>query len=391
MWRSRWIVALGPPLALVTASVWGGVLTRPAAGADRSATVALGGMPDCGPDIAPVAAGLAGSVAAAGAGERSAGEPDPDPAWWRARAVLDEGGGLGGWALEVGTGDQRTVRLTLPPASLVAGPRFGTVLASSDDGRRSSVRIISAGAGCGTVVDLGQAVGRRVIADPAGGFLVHLLDRASRRDLGVWRYGGDGPGPELVLKPVPVEDLRHAGIDRVWTTAIDASPDGAWLAVQSCSDQACLTRLLDRGTGAVETLGAPQGDVVGFAGPFLVTMAHCHGLPCPVLAWSLSDLAIATVADEVVGAAITPDGRIATSMRTPSGTELVIVDPRTARQRDLGSVDDGALPAGPDAPLAGVEPDPGSVGLIGPDGEISIRGLDPLAGPPATRHLEIAP
>ena len=350
MSRSRWAVLLGPPLILALATGAG------SAAAGRT-------IPWVGTVAGLRAIGACPGAVLPPGHDRGGGGP-ASGARWRAVPMLDAAGALAGWTLTVDDGGGRTAALDLPPASLVSGPDRGRVVAAVDDGGRSTLRVLDAAAGCVRTIDLGEVVVRRAVADPGdSGYLVHLLARTDRADLGIWHVTADGRSSR-VLGPVDDGTLRAAGIGRVWATNLAVSPDGQRLAVQSCDPDACLTRLLDRVTGRLTTLARDQGDLVGFAGERLVTMAACPGLPCGVASWR-ADGAGRSIADEAVGAAVARDGTVVIAVqRGDGGRDLVAVDAASGAHQALGNLaDDAALvPTGGD--FVGIETGPHAVGLI---------------------------
>ena len=338
MSRRRWIVLLGPPLLIAVAAV--PVLSG-------RIPLRAGATPLLPPRL--IAACLPAATSA----------PDGGPvavpgAWWQTEPSLDAAGSLGGWTLRVGAPGVRDAALALPAASTVTGPIAGRVVVASeaDTGETGSVvRIVDAIQGCATEIDLEGRIARRAVADPTGdGVLAHLLEPGSRRDLGVWRIGADGRIAERVLEPLPDALREAAGMDRVWATDLRLDATGRQLAVQSCNPDACVTRIADLVTGDLAVLAAEgQGSIVGFSDQQLVTWAACHGLPCPVLAWSFIDGSNRTLALDATGAALTADGRQVVVVRAGRGNdrELAAIDVRSGAARSLG-------PGGADAvPLSG--------------------------------------
>ena len=361
MSRSRWLVLLGPPLIVVAAAGALGIGLRPA-------RVVAGALP--GPRLA--AACHAGPATEAGSRVRAAAGT-----WWRTAKVLDESGTLTGWRLTAGPSREgSTVRLDLPAASTASGPDRGRVIIAVDDGTRSSITILDVAGGCDRVIDLGPAIARRAIADPAGdGVLVHLLARATRADLGVWLVAPSGRRT-LVLGPADRPMLVDAGIDRVWATGLAVIRGGNLLAVQSCDPEACVTRVLDRASGLVTTLRGEQGDVLGFAGDALVTMAACHGLPCGVLAWSTAVGAAGTateIATSTLGAAVGVDGSVVVAVpASDSATRVVAVDATGRSRHDLGDLAADTLPLPATSLVAGIEAGPNAIALIDGSGLPSV-------------------
>jgi hypothetical protein len=168
---------------------------------------------------------------------------------------------------------------------------------------------------------------RRATVDQSGTAVYEMrVDRASRADLGIWRRSlGDGSWAERILAPI-APDVRF-GI--TFSTELTWDLAGERLAVQSCGEFACRTRLFDPRDGSVETLDAPDlGLLVGVEGDRVVTYGDCHGVPCPLISTDLAT-GTRTVVDEAAGAA--------TLVRGPSGAEVVI-EQETASGRAIRSV-----------------------------------------------------
>ena len=280
----RRIDTLGPPL-LAAAAV--AVIVAPAlAGPARSralgpepirAASRLATLPTCrtGPQQA------AGGDAALG-GDAGLG----GPAWYRLDPVLGAAGGLDGQRLVVGrVGRRGVMELPLPVESFASGPAGGQILVGSDDGRRSTVRVVDVAGRCAAVVHEGRELIRRAIFDATGGVIVEFrLDRSSRADLGVWSRPRDGAKSRLLLQPL----APNARIGRVFATGLSWSTDGQRLIVTSCGESACLARILDRPSGRVTTVDDPPiGEVIGLVGADLVAYGGCPGLPCEVVAMNL--------------------------------------------------------------------------------------------------------
>ena len=361
MSRSRWVVLLGPPFLVVLAA---GAVSATAGG--RQSTTRAAPIPG------PVTACRAVMPSPAEAAVRAPGE-----AWWRRVPVLDGSGVLTGWRLSVGLGTGPVSGELLPAESAVSGPEQGRVVVAVDDGARSEVRLLDVAARCESTIEVGEAVARLAIAEPIGdGVLVHLLQRETRADLGTWHLGPDGHRT-LVAGPVSAEALAVAGITRVWSTNVAATRDGRRLAVQSCDPDRCLSRIVDRTSGAVTTIAGGQGDVIGFSGHQLVTMAACHGIPCGVLAWDDQGAAHA-LADSAVGAAVTANGRVVIAVPdSDGGVTSVAVDPQANLRYPLAGLAPDMVPIRAGTATAGIETGPDAIGLIGPAGQPSILEVLP--------------
>ncbi|HEX7950040.1 MAG TPA: hypothetical protein VF494_06810 [Candidatus Limnocylindrales bacterium] len=321
--RPRWILA-----GLLLAGA-GGLLAAerllPAAEAGRSSPL---------PGLVACAANPAFGPAAA---------PRPG-AFFRAEAHLDAAGTLVGRRLYVGVAGQIAATTELPAESAMTGPVDGVVVTTADDGSRSIIQLVSV-AGCATTIHATASVVRRAIADPFdGSLLLHLIDRATRADQGVWRLAAGATRPERILEPLPAS--LHFGT--VWATDLVLDATGGRLAVQSCQDRACLTRILDlaRPTAAAIVLrGGGQGPMLGFAGDRLVTWAACDGLPCALLAWDVSAAAPTTLVAEASAAGLTGDGRLLVAVLADgAGERAVVVDLATASIRALHGLSPGERP-----------------------------------------------
>ncbi len=381
MSRSRWTMLLGPPFLMALAIGSSALFTKSPPGVSAGAPPTPRPMADCvnaGPADVPI--GIRVTPAAHGS-------------WWRLAPATDVGGTLTGWALTVGAAGATAVTFALPEASFVSGPDQGRLVVATDDGARSAVRILDVADGCSQTLNLGAAIARRAIADPArDAVLVHLLDRGSRRDLGIWRAPFDGGDPIRVLAPIPSATLRAAGIKEVWSTTLLTSDDGSRLAVQSCDPETCLTRILELGTGAIVTIDGAQGGLIGFAGDHLVSMAACGGLPCGVLSWDLVTGMPATLEAAAIGAAVSRDGRVVAAVRDAGAeTRAFAIDPATGSREPLGVIDAGTVPVGGTSAVAGVETGPEAVGLVRDVGQPIPLELGPRIDSPATHSLETQP
>lgn len=367
--RLRRVVILGPPLVMVLAAASGFRSAPPArAGTMAEATVAAAPVAPC-----------------ANTGPYQSAERSPDEgAWWNQRPDIDAGGSLVGWTLTVGRPGQGPMAMPLPAASVVSGPDRGRIVAAVEDGSTSSLRIIDAAARCSRTYPIDGVIVRRAILMPGeGAVLAHLLGRAARRDLGVWRIPLDGSPRTLLLGPPDPALLAGAGIDRVWATDLRLSADGSRLAVQSCDPDACVTRVLGLLTDAVATVGEPHGSLVGITGTTLVARATCAGSPCDIVAWDLMTGRSTIVESSAAGAAISHDGRIVVIRRLSDGSSVAsVVDLRTNRHTALDGVEGGSFPLD-DSGTAGIETRPDAIGLIHPGGSPSVL---PITASPASNR-----
>ncbi len=275
----RRIDALGPPL-LAAAAV--AVIVAPAlAGPARSRMV--GGFAPIRAASASVALTACRPRAQAGTAEVAGPR---GTTWYRLDPILDAAGGLDGQRLVAGrVGHRGGIELALSVESFASGPTGGRILVGSDDGRRSTVRIVDMERRCATVVHEGRELIRRAVVDATGGGIVEFrLDRATRADLGVWSRPADGAKPTRLLEPLAPNDR----IGRVFATGLSWSADGRRLIAASCGEAACVTRILDRASGRVRTVDDPRiGEVIGLVGDELVAYGGCPGLPCEIVAIDL--------------------------------------------------------------------------------------------------------
>lgn len=356
MSRHRWFVWLGPPIGLVAVALLLGRFQPGAEAGGRTTPPPVG-----------VCAGAApvGRVIPAARGT-----------WWRLEDRLDAAGTLIGKTLFAGRGSGATLALNLGPESMASGPVGGLVVVTSDDGRFSDVRLVSAADGCGWLVHRTDAVVRSAVLDPSdGSVLAHLLVRETRADRGVWRITGLDPDATVVSVLEPL--AARADIGPIWATELRLDARGQSLAVQSCGERACLTRLVALGGGAGPTVvdTAGQGSILGLTGDALITWDACPGMPCAVLAWGKRDGARQVVVDGAVGAGMTFDGRYLVAVLDPNGRAVRVDFSGKATQRIKG-IAEGDLPLNRGvAASAGLE--------VGSDEvAISAPGADPHAFAP---------
>jgi hypothetical protein len=270
--------------------------------------------------------------------------------WWKSAERLDAAGMLLGRHLSVGASADTTAgSLDLPAESSVSGPVGGLIVVTADDGSRSTVRVLSAAAGCGIEIHETDAVVRTAILDRVDpSVLAHLVDRATRADLGTWR---------LAIAPVGATDARLVApplgalaptVGTVWGTGLLLDTQGTHLAVQSCADLGCLTRIFDlRHTADAPRVvqGAAEGPMLGFAGGALVTWAACPGYPCAILAWDPATGHSRTLLPAASGAAMTADGRrLVVVEADATGSQMIELDPSNGRLSHLRGVATGLRP-----------------------------------------------
>ncbi|HLO35141.1 MAG TPA: hypothetical protein VK194_03630, partial [Candidatus Deferrimicrobium sp.] len=134
------------------------------------------------------------------------------------------------------------------------------------------------------------------------------VGRATRADLGIWhrRLDTDAPADRL-LAPAPPD----ARFGRTFSTEFTWGLAGDRLAIQSCGEVACRTRVVAPGGGPVQMLDAPGlGLLVGLDGDRVVTYAACRGLPCPIISTDIvtGDRRVLAVAAGLATIVASPDG-----------------------------------------------------------------------------------
>jgi hypothetical protein len=143
------------------------------------------------------------------------------------------------------------------------------------------------------------------------------------------------------------------------------------LAVQSCGEVACRTRIVARDGSLAGDLEAPDlGVLVGFDGDRAVTYGACRGWPCPIVSVDVRTGARLTLEASGGQAVVAP---------TSEGARLVLETPRAAGRilrsvsldggaaSDLGPVPDGlGLGLGPQRSAAATRLPDGWI-LLAPD------------------------
>lgn len=321
----RWKLWIGPPIALVAVAL---LLGRFQPGAEAGGRVTARPVGVC----AKAAPNLRAAQAAPGT-------------WWRMVDRLDGNGTLVGRTLFAGRDGATNLTLDLGAESSASGPTGGIVTVTSDDGRFSDVRLVSASEGCSWLLHRTQDVVRSAILDTSSGsVLAHLVTRETRSDKGTWRLSGMDPDAKLalVLAPLPIQPE----LGPIWSTELLVDRSGRHLAVQSCAEGGCLTRIVTvagSGVGAPTIGGPTQGSMIGFTGDRVVTWAHCQGLPCEIQSWRLGAARPDTLIDQAAGAAVTGDGRYLLAVLDPSGRATRFELTGTSGQRIQG-INAGELP-----------------------------------------------
>jgi hypothetical protein len=272
MVRSAWLRSAGPGLVAVAAV---GLLASTTIGARER------------PWEPPECAGTAPDGAARVTDMVVRGDPGTPAPWFRLDPVLDPNGALTGQRLVVGRIDGTGRRfLDLPPESAAAGPIGGAIVVATDDGSVSRVLALDVVASCATTLDVSADIVRRATIAPDGRSLVEArVDRRSRADLGIWRrtVGGGGPAVRW-LEPIAAD----ARFGRTWATDLVWSVAGTELAIQSCGELACRTRVVETATGSVRLVDDPDlGPAIGVSDGRLVAYLACRGTPCPIVAFDV--------------------------------------------------------------------------------------------------------
>ncbi len=307
--------------------------------------------------------------------------------WFRLDPVLDAAGALSGQRLVVGRSDGSGRRtLTLSPESFAAGPFGAVVLVGSDDGSTSRLVALDVLDGCATTVRTTTDVVRRATISPDGVSLVEFrVDRATRSDLGTWRRPLDGSGRTTrILAPI-ASDERFG---KTWSTEFLWSLDDGSLAVQSCGELACRTRLVPAdGDARPQVAQSDLGAALGLASGRLVSYLACRGLPCPIVATDVAD-GHRRILVPGAGPAVliqTPEGvRLVHVRDTGHGRTLWSMDLAGARPANSGSLPDGQeLSMDPSRAAAGFRAPAGWV-VLAPQGRLDIGDGGPA---PILRHV----
>lgn len=305
------------------------------------------------------------------------------PAWYRLDAVLDARGTLVGQQLVAGVGEERW-SASLPPESFASGPVGALVLVGDDDGERSRLRTLDAAAGCWAEVGTSSDVVRSAVLMPGGQRAYeHRVERATRRDLGVWERdletGRAGASPLLAgLPPDPAYGPTFA-------TSVLAAADGR-LVVSSCGERACRTRVVDPASGQVAAVGG-TGPAAGVVGGRLIALEACGGLPCPLDAFDLASGDRERLRDAGGLAVVAPDPPGAIVLAGEDGLEVLRLGARAAAVPGTA----GLVPLlAASTAVSGAEAPRGRVALA-PDGLVTdpaaIRFLDPAALQPVPSEV----
>jgi hypothetical protein len=297
----------------------------------------------------------------------------PAGTWYRLDPQLDAGGALAGQALSVGAASGRgAATLGLARESFAAGPFDGTVLVGSDDGSASRLSLLDVPAGCGWDLGATADVVRRATLTPDRRAIVEMrVDRRTRADLGIWRRSLHGGPAVRILAPIGAD----ARFGRTWSTEFVWQADGPGLAIQSCGEAACRTRLLSPADGAVRLVADPTlGELVGWAGDRLIVRGACRGRPCPLVSVRTVD-GRPTLLDPAAGDATLLAGLDRTIRVVAEHAGRL----RAMRPDGTDPVDLGAVPSGrrlldtPSRAGAALTTPAGSI-VLSPDGRVPSSG-----------------
>jgi hypothetical protein len=307
--------------------------------------------------------------------------------WFRLDARLDRDGLLAGQTLTLGLDGESGGRVSeLPAESFAAGPFGQVVLVGADDGNVSSLQALDIATGCTWPIATERSVIRRATIDPTGTTVFEMrVDRVTRADLGIWSRPMDGHLPVRQVLPAPAADGRFG---RTWSTEFAWDLEGDKLAVQSCGEVACRTRVIDPGGGPIVLLDAPDlGALVGFDGNRLVSYAACRGLPCPIVSTDLATghrVTLASTAGPAVVVATTDGARLVDESPTASRRDLRSVALDGGAPTNVGPIPDGlALVPGPVLAGSATRLPAGWV-LLAPAGRLPLDGR---SGDTRLRHI----
>lgn len=360
MAETRWLRWIGP----------GGVALG-AVALIASTTLGAGDRP-LGPR--PCAGPPGDAIAAARQPEPATPADMSNEAWFRLDPVLDGEGALRGERLVTGVGDRGSgPAADLPPESFASGPFGRIVLVGSDDGSSSRLGVFDVAGSCTWMLATERDVIRRATVDPANATIYETrVDRTSRADLGVWQRRLDGGPAMRILEPLPAD----ARFGRTFSTEFTWAADGQRLAVQSCGEVACRTRVVARDGSLVGGLEATDlGVLVGFDGDRAVTYGACRGWPCPIMSVDIRTGARRALDASGGPAAVSPtsDGaRLVVETQLASGRVLRSLSLDGTTASDLGPIPDGlGLGLGPQRSAPAIRlpedwvlltPDPASAG-----------------------------
>lgn len=300
--------------------------------------------------------------------------------WFRLDPRLDRDGALEGQRLALGLDGARWSRiLDLPAESFAAGPFGRVILVGSDDGTSSRLEALDVTRECSWSVaeDVADVV-RRATVDAEGETVYEMrVDRATRADLGIWARPLDGSRPAVqVIEPIAADDR----FGPTYSTEFTWDLSGTQLAVQSCGEAACRTRVYDPAGGPLRIVGdVDLGAMVGLSGDALVSYAACAGLPCPVVVVNLETGTRQVLADAAAVAilAATPDGpRLVHEVLGETGVAVRAVTLDGSFVADLGHLRDGHRLHATATVAQSATLVPSGWVLLSPDGRLPDGGPD---------------
>jgi hypothetical protein len=308
--------------------------------------------------------------------------------WYRLDPRLDPSGALQGQRLALGTDDDRYSRvLDLPPESFATGPFGRVILVGADDGATSRLEAIDPAAECSWIVTQEADVVRRATIDPLGAVAYETrVDRRTRADLGIWSRPLDGSAPAVrVLQPIGIDEQ----FGPTFSTEFAWDLAGRVLAIQSCGETACRTRILGSDGASFRVVEDPAlGMMVGLADDVLVSYGACPGLPCPILATNISNGSRSVMADAAAGAVLVATAdrpRLVHEAFEVSGIVLRAVALDGSVAESLGPVPYGLrLHVAPSVAESGTRAPSGWI-VLSPDGRM------PGVGPNGLTHLRHVP
>jgi hypothetical protein len=231
------------------------------------------------PQPCPQSADLRRPTPAPQSGDRVTG-------WFHLDPVLDRGTFVGqtftgGWL------DGPTWVLGLQPESFATGPTGALIVVGDDDGRVSTISILDVLRGCIATIATSSDVIRQAVLSPDGAVLYeHRIRRGDRTDLGIWRRALGAASAKRVVAAIPADPA----FGPTWSTDLAWSLDGDALAISTCGERACRTRILDPSTGGLQSVIDPDlGPLIGLTDAALIVRRACPGLPCPLVAVDRDD------------------------------------------------------------------------------------------------------
>jgi hypothetical protein len=369
MQQRRWLSLVGLPLGFVLVAMAVIGLAQPAVRAGGSLSLSR--------------------VTACAAGH-GAGGPSRPGTWWKTIDSVDASGALVNRQLFLGEGTAAAANAQLPVESSVSGPIDGLVVVTSDDGRHSTIVLVDVASRCSLTIDDRADVVRNAIIDPHdGAVFAHVVARDTRADLGTFRIARTGSAWSATLAAGPLTGALATEVGQVFGTGLAVDAGSRHLAVQSCTDLACLTRVFDLSKpGATPAIvrGQDQGPLLGFAGKDPIAWAACLGNPCAIDAWDVATGHARQLAAGADAAGLTRDGRrLVAMLASTTGSALAEIDAATGRSTRLRGLPSGASPLGT-GPSA-------SAGLEVADDEVAIAipGGDPVALRPDSAAEEALP